>query len=106
MKTFKNIKTEITRQNEQGEKEFLGYADLAKFCTDNTPRDGWDKDSMKMCIKIEDKLDNAKLDSKIELEDAEFDYLYKAAQPESMKWAMKHKDLVAFLDYLETLNKE
>ena len=99
-------KTEITKQEEDGSKSFLGYADLAKFCTDNPPKDGWDKDSMKLSIKIEDKLEKAKLGDKIKLEDAEFEYLYKAAQPNSMKWAMKHKDLIAFLDYIETLKKE
>ena len=103
MKTLVNTKTEITKQEEDGSKSFLGYADLAKFCTDNPPKDGWDKDSMKMSIKIENKLEKVKIGDKIDLEDAEFDYLYAAAQPDKMKWAMKHKDLVSFLEYLDKL---
>jgi hypothetical protein len=101
MKTFVNKETEFTL----GEKK-LGYADLAKFCLDNPPKEGWAPADMKMSIKVEAKLEDKEFGAKIKLEDAEFDYLHKRSQPDQMRWAIKHAAIVDFTDYLESLKKK
>lgn len=102
---FTNTKTEITEKDENGKESFLGYANLAKYCIDNPPKDGWDKDSMKVCIKVEDKLEKLEIGKSVQFEDAEFEYLYNACQPESFRWAMKHKDIVKFIEYLDKIKE-
>jgi hypothetical protein len=101
MKSFENKKTEFTDK----EKE-VGFAKMAIFVLNNPPKNGWDPMSIKKSLTIEAKMEKAKMGEKIKLEDAEFDYLYERAQPENMRWALKHQAIVDFSEYLDELKKK
>lgn len=99
MKTFKNQQTSITIgiANTNETKE-MTYADLAKLTLDIPPAKGWDKNEMKIRIKIEDKLESLEVGKTVELEDAE---MQKIIDCSDQPWQFKHKDLVKYLDDIE-----
>jgi hypothetical protein len=100
MKKFENKETEFTENGEQ-----LGFADMAMHCLDNPPKDGWEPRTMKLSFVVESKLEKAEIGDVIDLEDAEFDYLYLRSQPENMRWALKHKAIIDYSEYLDEVKK-
>jgi len=103
MKTFINTKTEITRKDEKDNIKHLGYADLASMALNTPPENGWTPDDMRKRLKVLVKLENKKLGAEIQLEDAEFEELFRN---KNVRWKFLHKDVVAFDDYLIELQKE
>lgn len=101
MKTFENKETEITQGNEDGSKTNLGYANLAMVGLNTPPQGGWTPTEMRERINVLAKLD-APLGTKIKLEDAEFNLVVACS---NVKWQFMHKDVVAFIDYLEKLKE-
>ena len=103
MKTFINKDTEIAFEMPseiEGEElivKTMGFADLAKISLNSPPEGGWTTDEMRIRIKITSKFENAEKNSKIDLEDAEFD---KVLQCSNIKWNFMHKDIVAYDDHL------
>lgn len=98
MKTFENKVTEFTENDKQ-----LGFADMALHCLNNPPKDGWEPKTVKLSLTVEAKLEKTSIGAEIELEDAEFDYLYLRSQPDNMRWALKHMAIVDYSDYLDKI---
>ena len=94
MKKIKNKKTTI-----QGENGVLNYAELAKLCVNQPKQGGYTVTDMQQRLRILDKLD--KKGDVIEIEDADFEVLKPLVK--NMKWAIIHKDLVDFVNYLTNL---
>ena len=95
MKTLINKTTEIKLT----ENELTTYADLAKSVNNFTPEGGFNKNTMKLSLKIDEKLEGA--NGKIELEDSEADYLKELTS--KYPWALKHKDVLAFVEAVESM---
>jgi hypothetical protein len=95
MKNLENKETELRKT----ETELTTYADLVRSVNDFTPEGGFNKSTMKLSLKIDEKLEQA--NGTIELEDAEAEYLKGiiAVYP----WALKHKDVLAFVEAIENL---
>ncbi len=95
MKTLKNVTTELKKT----ETELTTYADLVRSVNNFTPEGGFNKNTMKLSLKIDEKLEQA--NGKIELEDAEADYLKGIVS--KYPWAIKHKDVLAFVEAVESM---
>jgi len=101
MKKLENKETEMTQEIE-GEKVKMGYVDLLLLGLNSAPQEGWTTAQMKERFNVIGKIEKTKIGKTVELEDAE----YKVAFDCRIKnWAMMHKDIVAFDEYLEKLNK-
>jgi len=100
MKTFENKITEITNQVSEKEVKNLGYVDLALLGLRLTPEGGWDIEDMRQRFKLIDKLVLVDIGTDIELEDAEFDLIESTT---IKKWAIMHKDVIAYSDYINSL---
>lgn len=101
MKKFENKKTEI-----EDAGGFMSYADLVKACSNFVPKnlaqEGWTVTLQKESFRIEMALEKAKkAGDTIEIEDNDVDLIKKFCV--GFPWAMKHKDLVEFEEYVETL---
>lgn len=104
MKTFENKKTTITESNGT-ETRILGFADLALVGLNAAPKEGWTTDEMRKRFKVIDKLEDvikAGLGNTVDLEDAEFEILFNTSK---VNWAMMHRDLIKFDDYVQELSK-
>lgn len=99
MKKFENKETELTQEIE-GVKTNLGYVDLLLLGLNAAPKEGWTTAQMKERFNVISKVEGTKLGKTVELEDAEFQVAYDC---KLVNWAMMHKDIVAFDDYLEKL---
>ena len=99
MKTFENKETTITEGNGT-ETRILGFADLALVGLNAAPKEGWTTDEMRKRFKAIDKIENLKIGDKVELEDSEFEVLLQSSK---VNWAIMHKDIVKFDDYLTSL---
>lgn len=110
MKTIINKKTELTetvqKQDEDTVVTNLGYVDLIKIALNMTPQGGWDTNIMRKHLRVEAKIENVELDQEFELEDADFEVVAELCKPGKIKWKFKHKDIVAFEDYLEEVLKQ
>jgi len=84
MKKLENKETEMTQEIE-GEKVKMGYVDL-----------------LLLGLNSAGKIEGTKMGKTVELEDAEFKVAFDCR---IKNWAMMHKDIVAFDEYLEKLNK-
>ena len=100
MKKLEN--NEIELEFVKGEK--IGFADLAKVCLNQIPEGGIPPLEMAKRVKVIDKVTLKVIGVKIDLEDAEFEILKKCA--DSTRWNLIHKDIVAFNEYLDKLNKK
>ena len=101
MKNFKNKSTELTEKGQE-----LGFAGLAKCCLDTTPEKGWDPQSIRLSLACEAKIAKSKIGDTIKFEDAEFNYLFQMSQPDNMRWAMKHQDIVDYSEYLDEVKSK
>lgn len=106
MKSFVNKVTEIVSEiKEDGTKVMMGYAGLALIGLNGQPKEGWDFSIMRKRLKTIDKMERlAKLEfgKTIDLEDAEFDTVVECS---NIKWAMFHRDIITYDDYLQELKK-
>jgi hypothetical protein len=64
------------------------------------PKEGWTTAQMKERFDVIAKIEKVKLGKTVELEDAEFMVAYNCRL---LNWAMMHKDIVAFDEYLEKI---
>jgi len=113
MKTFKNQQTTITMTvvGEKGKKSLttMTYVDLAMLVLNIPPsispkgETRWPRAEQKLRFKIEDKIENLKVEQEIQLEDAEFNKIFELSQQD---WTFKHRDLLKYLDHLDEWNKE
>ena len=85
------------------DKTEMGFVDLAIVCMNQIPEGGVPPLEMSKRIAILGKLNNAKLGEKVELEDAQFEMLKRLA--DNTGWRLIHKDIVAFNEHLEKLNR-
>lgn len=99
MKKLENKKTELTHEVD-GVKTNLGYVDLLLIGLNAPPKEGWTTAQMKERFNVIGKIEKTKLGKTVELEDAEFMVAYDC---KLKNWAMMHKDIIAFDDYLEKL---
>jgi hypothetical protein len=102
MKTFINKKTQMSENIGDSVRQ-LGFFDLVRVGLNSPPQEGWTPGEMRVRFKLEDKIADTELDKTIELEDADFEKVYTICK--SIKWAKMHRDIVAFDDYLDELNK-
>lgn len=93
MYQIENIVTEI-RKNDT---EMMKYSDFCKICIENVWQWGIRLDEQRKRIRVLDALEK----KEIILEDADFDILKICV--ETMTWAVIHKDIVKFSDYILTL---
>jgi hypothetical protein len=128
MKKFENKETGFTTADKNNKIINMGFAGMAIQCLNNPPAEGWDKNNIEKSLRVESalkkvsyktNLDNGqgglvevdinystmKLKEKVDLEDADFDYLYMRAQPQNMKWREKSQDIVDFGNYLDKLKE-
>ena len=106
MKTVINKSTKITEQislDPTVKVRTLSYADLASITLNIPPERGWTTDEMRIRLKTEDKFKDLELEDKVDLEDAEFAKLLECSK---LNWSFKHKDILAYCDYLEEVNKK
>jgi len=99
MKVFENKETEITEQRGEEIKK-IGFKDLALVGLNAAPKEGWTTDEMRKRFKAIDKIENLKIGDKVELEDSEFEVLLESSK---VNWAIMHKDIIRFDDYLTLL---
>lgn len=95
MKTLKNKETEVLDKNETK----VMFFDFAKTINSTPPEGGYNMNTMKLSLKIDAALEKAK--DKIELEDAEADYFKEIVS--NYTWAIKHKDVVAFIEAVDKM---
>jgi len=98
MKSIINKQTSIQGAAESDEK--VGYFELCKSCLNVPAEGGFDVITMSARLKVIDKLHG----EEVSLEDAEYNTLRECV--ESMKWAIIHKDLVEFVEYIKEAVQE
>jgi len=101
MKTIENKETELTKEVD-GKEVKLGYVDLMLLGLNAPPKEGWTTDDMRKRFNVIGKIEDSKIGNKIKLEDAEFQVAFDC---KIVNWAMMHKDIVAFDDYMNKLNE-
>lgn len=105
---MKNVKNQPTKLVSSVQKDTEGkdivsvmsYVDLIKLIMDIPPKEGYTISEMRNRLNIYSKLVVNEKDEII-LEDAEFIIVKKAIL--EFKWAQAHSDIVAFVDYIESL---
>lgn len=100
MKKLENKETEMTQEIE-GKVVKMGFVDLLLVGLNSAPKEGWTTAQMKERFNVIGKIEDIKIGKTVELEDAEFKVAYDC---KVANWAMMHKDIIAFDDYLEKLN--
>lgn len=99
MKTIDNKTTNLSFLVEGKEKK-MTYKDILKLILDLPPEKGYSITEMRQRLKIYAEIEPDKK-NKINLEDADFSILKKLVL--DFKWAQHHKDIVAFVDHIESL---
>lgn len=97
MKKLENKVTELTDIKDDKEVK-MGYMDLLLIGLNSAPKDGWTVAQMKERFNVIEKIGKVKIGSTVSLEDAEFQVAYDCR---IINWAMMHKDIIAFEEYLE-----
>lgn len=90
MKTLENKGVEFA--------EDVDYFKLIESCVNVTPEKGFTVKEMKKRLRVLDALNG---DKTAEIEDADFKVLKNCV--EQMKWAIMHKEIVDFVDYIENV---
>ena len=100
MKEFKNSECETVKMGDNPQELVpADYAYLAKIALNYVnPRAPMNADQMRKRMKVLDKLEGAKVDAVIELEDSEAQTLYICLKGFNWPFA-PNKDIVAFDDY-------
>lgn len=100
MTKFENKKTDIVL----GEEEVY-YADLVLACSEYIPKgfekEGWSKSLQKESFRVEDSMKNLKKGKTVEIEDNDIILIKKFCV--GFGWATKHRDIVKFEEYIESL---
>lgn len=99
MKSIDN-KTTVIVQVVEGKESKMTYHDLLKLIMNVPPQNGYTISEMRQRLKIYAELEPDKK-NKINLEDADFAVLKKCVL--DFKWAQAHKDIVAFVDHIESI---
>lgn len=93
MKTIQNKETSIKSGD-----VLIKYSNLINTCINNIdPQKGATASDMRSAIRVMDAVEK----EVIELEDADFAFLKQKVN--EMKWAIIHKDVLAFIDYINEL---
>ena len=98
MITLENKATSIAKN----EKEFATYADLIVAILNKPLSKTIDIKSMRRDLKLLDIFDTA--GETVELTKPDFDYV--ASLIDESEWAIKHKDIVTFVDYIDSLKQD
>lgn len=100
MTKFENKETSM---KQDGNK--MTYADLVLACSNFVPKqfakEGWSPKLQKESFRLEDAFSNAKPKKTLEVEDADIQLVKKFCS--DFPWSRKHRDLVAFDDYIKSL---
>lgn len=99
MKAITNKETTIVTKEGDSERK-MTYLDLLKLIMNQPPANGYTISEMRQRLKIFAELVEDKK-NKINLEDADFTVVKKCVL--EFKWAQPHKDIVEFVDHLESL---
>lgn len=95
MKTIENKSTTIAKS----ETEKATYADLLTTLLNRPVSKAIDLNSMRKDLRLLDTLEASQ--DTIELSEEDFTYIAKLV--DESEWAIKHKDIVAFADYIDSL---
>lgn len=95
MKTILNKETRIPKT----ENETMRYSDLLSFCVQSPSQNGYSVQDMRQRIKLLDLIEDAS--NEIQIEDTDFIKLKELAN--AMIWGWVHKDIVDFIDYINSL---
>lgn len=99
MKTIENKETSIKETAEESSKN-LTYCELLKLIMNVPPKEGYSLSEMKTRLDIYAALVPSEK-NEMSLEDAPFETLKQCVN--NFRWATAHKDLVDFVDYINTL---
>jgi hypothetical protein len=97
MKTVTNKQTEIRGQ----EDKMMSYIDLIKLIINSPSQEGYNVEQMRQRLEILKVLEDGTGVTSISFELKEFNVLKESVN--KFKWAQIHKDIVAFIDYLNSL---
>lgn len=97
MKTIENKETEIWLTPEVK----LNYAHLLGYIVDKPVKEGITINEMRRDMKILDVLEKAKNEKSFELDKEHLDHI--KSNLESYTWTMRHKDIITFIDYIESI---
>lgn len=95
---------EITKDLNTGKDFNFSYAQFAISAL-NSPVEGLSTNEMRMRFKLIDKLEVAKPDQEIELDETEFNTLKNTiiATDDKKGWLRMDRDLIDFVDYIRSL---
>ena len=93
-----DLKVTGIRENQESD-DVATYGSLARTALANRPEQGFDVATMRSRIAIDEKLEKA--GDYVLLEDAEAAELKRAVK--AMRWALAHRDIVAFADAVENM---
>lgn len=95
MVIFKNVETSMIQDGENKVK----YGELIIACLNTPPEKGFDIQEMKRRMRILDAVEKGK--EEITFEDADIETLKSCVS--SMKWAVFHREVVAFCEAVESI---
>jgi len=101
MKKLENKETELTKEV-KGKEVKMGFVDLLLVGLNAVPERGFSVSQMKERFNVISKIEDIEIGKVVELEDAEFKVAFDCR---TQNWAMMHKDIIAFEDYLQEINK-
>lgn len=96
-KTIENKETSILLTDDVN----LTYAHLLATIVNKPMKEGITIKEMKRDLELLDKLEAAKAGESFEVTDEELKHLIKITL--EFQWGMRHKDLVTFIEYVESL---
>jgi hypothetical protein len=85
---------------ETGKDSVLKYSDIIKQIVNTPPKDGFSVEIMKQSLRIVTAIENEKKGT-ISIEDGDFDALKISVN--AFRWAIIHKDLLSFVEYINSL---
>jgi hypothetical protein len=99
MSKLTNKITTIKKSSDSEEK--LDYSFFIIQCINVPPKEGYTVEDMKKRIKISEIAENTKLEEEFDFKAEDLIILKKCVN--EMRWAVAHKDIVAFSDDVEKL---
>lgn len=82
------------------EKENITYKDLLNMCV-NKPPQGFTVEEMRKRLRLVDVLSKAEL--VVDMEDADYTHMKKLVSDMDGSWAIAHKDIIDFVDYINSI---
>jgi hypothetical protein len=98
MITLENRVTTIPKN----EKDFASYADMLSAVLNKPLSKTIDIKSMRRDLRLLDTLEESTTQINLEIDD----FKYLASLIDQSEWAIKHKDILAFVDYIDSVKAE